>query len=120
MGDPGNVFTIAVGGGRSEHPTPMPMELALKLVRLGSAPGDLVVDPFAGGGTTLVAARDLSRAYVGFEIVPEYARAARRRLRRARSRETPAGREPAAARSLEAALSPAEERRMRCPTPRSR
>jgi site-specific DNA-methyltransferase (adenine-specific) len=60
----------------------MPLALARAFVLLGSAPGDLVVDPFAGGGTTLVAARDLGRAYVGFEIVPEYARAARRRLRR--------------------------------------
>jgi len=81
-GDPGNVFTIPVGGERSEHPTPMPLALARAFVLLGSASGDLVVDPFAGGGTTLVAARDLGRAYVGFEIVAEYARAARRRLRR--------------------------------------
>jgi len=79
--DPGNVFHVAVGGGRNAHPTPMPLELARKFVLLGSASGDLVVDPFAGGGTTLVAAKELGREYVGFEIVPEYARAARRRLR---------------------------------------
>jgi len=79
--DPGNVFHVPVGGERTAHPTPMPLELARKFVLLGSAPGDLVVDPFAGGGTTLVAAKELGREYVGFEIVPEYARAARRRLR---------------------------------------
>ena len=78
--DPGNVFCVAVGGERSPHPTPMPLELARRFILLGSRPGDLVVDPFAGGGTTLVAARELGRQYVGFEIVPEYARAARRRL----------------------------------------
>ena len=102
MGDPGNVFIIAVGGERSEHPTPMPMALARAFVQFGSAPGDLVVDPFAGGGTTLVAARDLGRPYVGFEIVPEYARAARRRLRRRRPlppADQEAGQRPAFERS---------------------
>jgi len=81
--DPGNVFRIPVGGERSEHPTPMPVGLARAFIRLRSAPGDLVVDPFAGGGTTLVAARQLGRHYVGFEIAAEHARSARRRLRRA-------------------------------------
>jgi len=80
--DPGNVFRLPVGGERSEHPTPMPLGLARAFIRLGSAPGDLVVDPFAGGGTTLVAARQLGRRYIGFEILPEHAQAARRRLRR--------------------------------------
>jgi DNA modification methylase len=55
--DPGNVFVLAVGGESSPHPTPMPTPLVRKFVQLGSKPGDLVVDPFAGGGTTLVAAR---------------------------------------------------------------
>jgi len=78
--DPGNVFTVAVGGERGDHPTPMPLKLARSFVRLGSRPGDLVMDPFAGGGTTLVAARGLGRRYLGFEIDPDHARAARRRL----------------------------------------
>ena len=85
--DPGNVFHMPVGGERGEHPTPMPVGLARAFIRLGSTAGDLVVDPFAGGGTTLVAARQLGRHYVGFEIVPDYARAARRRLRRATPEE---------------------------------
>lgn len=79
--DPGNVFHMPVGGERGEHPTPMPVGLARAFIRLGSTAGDLVVDPFAGCGTTLVAARQLGRHYVGFEIVADYARAARRRLK---------------------------------------
>lgn len=80
--DPGNVLNIPLGGERSRHPTPMPLGLARAFILLGSAPGDLVVDPFAGGGTTLVAARQLGRRYVGFEVEPEYVRAARRRLKK--------------------------------------
>ncbi len=79
--DPGNVFHMPVGGERGEHPTPMPVGLARAFIRLGSVAGDLVVDPFAGCGSTLVAARQLGRHYAGFEIVADYARAARRRLK---------------------------------------
>jgi len=42
------------------------------LITLGSRPGDVVLDPFAGSGTTLLAARLLNRSSIGFELSPEY------------------------------------------------
>lgn len=50
------------------------------LVRLHSRPGDLVVDPFVGSGTTLVAARALGRRAIGGDLDPAYVAAAAARL----------------------------------------
>jgi DNA modification methylase len=61
------------------HPAPMPLELALHLVRLSG--GGCILDPFAGSGTTLVAARQLRCRSIGIELSPEYARMAAERLR---------------------------------------
>ena len=47
---------------RVGHPAPFPEELPRRLIKLYSYPGDLVLDPFAGSGTTLVAAKRLGRA----------------------------------------------------------
>ena len=54
------------------HPAPFPLELASRLVRLYSWPGETVLDPFAGTGTTLLAAREWGRAAIGVEISAEY------------------------------------------------
>lgn len=54
------------------HPATFPMEIANRIVRLYSFVGDLVVDPFAGSGTTVVAAEKNLRTGVGFEISPAY------------------------------------------------
>jgi site-specific DNA-methyltransferase (adenine-specific) len=54
------------------HPAPFPFALPGRLVRLLSHPGDVVYDPFAGTGTTLIAARDLGRKYIGSEISDDY------------------------------------------------
>jgi len=50
------------------------------LIRTYTQPGDLVLDPFAGSGTTLVAARNLQRRYIGVELQAEYVETARKRL----------------------------------------
>lgn len=50
------------------HPCPIPYELAEKLVLLTTNEGDLVIDPFAGSGTILLAAKNNDRQYLGFEI----------------------------------------------------
>jgi site-specific DNA-methyltransferase (adenine-specific) len=57
---------------RAGHPAPFPEELPRRLIKLYSYPGDLILDPFAGSGTTLVAARKLGRRAVGIEINPVF------------------------------------------------
>lgn len=62
------------------HPAAMPDELADWLILYGSKPGDLILDPFLGSGTTACRAKALGRHYVGYESVSEYARLAEDRL----------------------------------------
>lgn len=64
----------------TDHPTPKPVSLMELFVRLHSAPGDLVLDPFLGGGTTLVAARALGRRAIGVEIDERYCEMAAKRI----------------------------------------
>jgi site-specific DNA-methyltransferase (adenine-specific) len=54
------------------HPAIFPEKLAFGHVATWSNPGDIVLDPFAGSGTTLKAAKELNRRYIGIEINPEY------------------------------------------------
>lgn len=54
-----------------------PIELAKRVIRLYSEPGDLVIDPFDGRGTTTMAAAQLGRRYIGIELDPARAREAR-------------------------------------------
>lgn len=65
---------------RVEHPCQAPLALLERMVLASSNPGDLVLDPFAGSGTTLVAAKKLGRRYYGFELSASYARIAGSRL----------------------------------------
>jgi DNA modification methylase len=62
------------------HPTPMPVELAEDLIAVASWPGQKVLDPFVGSGTTAIAARRLGRCSVGIEFNQEYAKMCARRL----------------------------------------
>ena len=66
------------------HGCQMPEQLLGRIIRCSSNEGDVVLDPFAGSGTTLAVARKLGRQYIGFELSPEYARQARARIRKAR------------------------------------
>ncbi len=65
-----------------KHPATYPDRLASDLIQCFSAPGDLVLDPMAGSGTTCVAAGQLGRHYLGIEISEEYAEIARQRVAR--------------------------------------
>jgi site-specific DNA-methyltransferase (adenine-specific) len=65
---------------REGHPTVKPLGMVSEWVRLFSEPGDLVLDPFAGSGTTLRAAKDEGRRAIGVEIDEAYCRLAARRL----------------------------------------
>lgn len=68
-----NVWWIPSVGYRGKgHPTPFPLELAMGLIELFSQPGTIVVDPFLGSGTTLLAAKKLGRHAVGYEISEKY------------------------------------------------
>ena len=68
------------GDSTQYHPAPFPEELAERLVRMFSFAGDTVLDPFAGIGTTNVAAIRWSRNSVGFEIDPEFFELAKKRI----------------------------------------
>jgi site-specific DNA-methyltransferase (adenine-specific) len=62
------------------HPTPKPRWLFERLVKASSNPGQTVLDPFMGSGTTLVAAKNLGRKAIGIEIEERYAEIAAKRL----------------------------------------
>ncbi len=66
--------------GNRHHPTEKPVPVLETLIRAFSRPGDLVLDPFMGSGSTLVAARTLGRRSIGIELDPTYFAAAQRRL----------------------------------------
>ena len=67
------------------HGCQMPEQLLGRIIRASSNPGDLVLDPFGGSGTTLAVAKKLGRAFLGFELSPAYAQRIRDRLEAVRS-----------------------------------
>ena len=67
----------------TDHPTQKPEKLVAKIMLASTKPGDLVLDPFLGSGTTSVVAKKLRRRYVGIEIDKRYACLAEKRLREA-------------------------------------
>jgi DNA modification methylase len=62
------------------HPTQKPLRVLRRLIELATLPGDLVVDPFMGVGSTGVAAVELGRRFAGCDIDPDYVAAARTRI----------------------------------------
>lgn len=67
--------------GEAEHPTQKPVAVILPLIETSCPPGGTVLDPFIGSGTTALAAKELGRGCVGFEINPDYVATAERRVR---------------------------------------
>lgn len=65
---------------RVGHPAPFPVELPDQLIRLYTFRNDLVLDPFMGSGSTLVAAALWDRRYVGYDLDPQYVEIARARV----------------------------------------
>jgi site-specific DNA-methyltransferase (adenine-specific) len=69
-----------VYSGNSNHPTQKAVRMLTPLIEAFTQPGQLVLDPFAGSGSTLVAAAITGRRYLGIELETEYCEVARRRL----------------------------------------
>jgi DNA modification methylase len=65
---------------RVKHPAPFPVELPHRLIQLYTFEGDVVIDPFCGSGSTLVAAKSVGRHYVGFDCSGEYVKIANERI----------------------------------------
>lgn len=76
----GDVWSFAPSRGVAGHPAVMPIDLARRCIELGSKTGDLVLDPFVGSGTTALAASQLGRHFVGYDLNPRYVEIAKRRL----------------------------------------
>lgn len=70
----------AVSARKIGHPAPFPEELPHRLIQMYTFGDDVVLDPFAGSGTTCLAARRDGRRFVGYEVNAEYVELARRRL----------------------------------------
>jgi site-specific DNA-methyltransferase (cytosine-N4-specific) len=82
--NPGDMFQIATKPAPKEalgkHFAAYPEELIRPFILAGCPEGGVVLDPFAGSGTTCVVAKKLGRHYIGVEINPEYCEIARRRV----------------------------------------
>ena len=75
-----NYWMLGPDADGSPHPATFPRELARRCILLGSRPGDLILDPFSGSGTTGVAAIELNRRAVLIELVDDYVEQARERM----------------------------------------
>ena len=75
-----NAFDFTVSGCMPPHPSPKPLEYMRKLIFRLTAPGDTVLDPFMGSGTTGVAAIMEGRRFIGIELDPGYFAIAKRRI----------------------------------------
>lgn len=83
MAYPTNVLHMATQCSNKSHAAAFPRELPAWFIKLFSNPGDLVLDPFAGSGTTLLSARELGRDFCGIELKPEYIALAQENLENA-------------------------------------
>jgi len=77
------------GASLRQHPAPYPLEIASRLIRMFSFAGDTVLDPFAGTGTTALAAMQAGRFSISYEIEPKYIELIRSRLAQGNLSTTP-------------------------------
>ncbi len=76
-----NLFIVASDSSdRGLHPTQKPLQLMELLIELTTQKGQIVLDPFAGSSTTLIAAQNLNRRYIGFEQSSKYYNVSKDRL----------------------------------------
>jgi len=79
----GNVLNRMKGPGDEKHVCPLQLDVIERCLRLYSKPGDVVMDPFNGIGSTGYQAIKMYRRYLGFELKPEYAKQADKNLKEA-------------------------------------
>lgn len=77
---PDNVLHLATECNNRNHSAVFPLELPSWFIKLFTQPEDVVLDPFAGSGTSAVAAQQLGRRFIGIEIDAEYVQLAQQRL----------------------------------------
>lgn len=77
---PDNVLHMATECSNRGHSATFPVELPVWFIKLFTQPGDLVLDPFLGSGTTSVAAKQLGRCSIGIEMNSEYFQVAQERM----------------------------------------
>lgn len=70
MDEPGDVWHLPPVHGARRHMAPFPEEIPYRCIRMSTQPGDVVLDPFMGSGTTLYVARDLDRGGIGVDLYP--------------------------------------------------
>ncbi len=78
----------AVSARKIGHPAPFPIELPLRLIKLYTFEGDVILDPFMGSGQTAIAAIKARRNYEGYEINGEYCQLAEKRIEELTSQRT--------------------------------
>ena len=83
------VWSDVPGQLRSRHPAPYPLEIPRRLIRMFSFVGDIVLDPFAGTGTTAIAALETKRNSISVDIDPSYVEETKNRLLRAINHPSP-------------------------------
>lgn len=77
---PSNVIHMATECNNKNHSAAFPLNLPTWFIKLFTKPGDIVLDPFIGSGTTAVAAIELDRKFVGIDVSEEYCQLSRERL----------------------------------------
>lgn len=83
----GRVGVFTYPSGRNVyHPTEKPLTLMRDLILTFSQPGDLILDPYAGSGSTLVAAKETGRRWLGYELQEKHLAAAKHRVESCRTR----------------------------------
>ena len=78
---PGDYGIAKIIPSCDQHPTPKPVGLPAHFIGLHSQPGEVILDPFCGGGSTLRAAKNLGRRAIGVELFDEWCDATANRLR---------------------------------------
>ncbi len=66
-----------------KHPTQKPLRILKRMIQLSSREGDIMLTPFSGAGSECLAAKELGRSYVGYEVDPQYVDIAHKRLEHA-------------------------------------